>query len=284
MKSILLGSYSSRPLTVLNHSADVEPGLNELRVKIEAVAFNPLDSKIATGALKDWFPIRFPYTPGTDFAGIVEKVGDDVLGIKPGDAVFGRSNPIDGGAIATHITVSANLVALRPSSVTAATAACLPTPSGIALQGINALAREGNEPFLVLGNGAVAQAAKAIGGSEATLVTSEQQLKASPMVRHVFDAVGGTLQQAALERLPRGSVMVAIVTPVEPEIAAQYGVDAKYAVLETNQAQLQELGRLAALQILSPKPDRVISLDEATSAFDGYAARELSGKIIVMGD
>jgi NADPH:quinone reductase-like Zn-dependent oxidoreductase len=285
MHALMLGSHSSSPLTVLAKRADAEPGANQLWVRIEAAAFNPLDSKIAAGAMQDWFPIQFPYTPGTDFAGVVEKTGDGVVGFAAGDAVFGRSNPTDGGAIATHIIVSADLVALRPSTVSAATAACLPTPAGIALQGIKALGRSADAPFLVLGDGAVAQAAKAIGGSAATLVASVEQLKTAPKARYVFDAAGGALQQAALESLAPGAVIVAISAPVAPEVAARLGVEASFAVLETSASQLQELGRLAATGVLGPKPDRVIKLDEAAAAaFDRYVSREWSGKIIVMGE
>jgi NADPH:quinone reductase-like Zn-dependent oxidoreductase len=283
MKSLLISTYGTQPLVLSSQQLHIELGPNEVYVRIEAAAFNPLDSKIAAGYMKEWFPIRFPYTLGTDFAGTVEKVGNRVIDILPGDSVFGRSDPVDGGAIATHVVVSANLVAQRPLNLTAAAAACLPTPVGIALQGLNALGRHWDEPFLILGDGAVAKAAKAIAGAVAILASSEAEVLAAPSVRYVFDAVGGELQQHALERLPHGSVMVSIVNPVEPDTAARRGVEAQFAVLQTDKKLLNEIASLASLGLFRAEPDHVVEFDDASTAFERYSGRELSGKIIVKG-
>ena len=284
MRALILGGYATRPATLLGQMPDVEPKANEVRVRIEAAAFNPLDSKIAIGAMKDWFPISFPYVPGTDFAGVVEAVGSDVSDVAPGDAVFGRADPVRGGALATHVVVAADRVAHRPPSVTAQAAACLPTPAGIALQGLAALGRTDDEPLLILGDGAVAQAAKAMAGHAATIIRSADDFEHAPTTRHVFDAVGGALQRLAIERLPKGSRFVGIVSPVNEETVTRLGLHAEFAVLETSRAQLDEIARLAGRRGVPLRPDRVLALDEAASAFDRYVAHELAGKTIVTGD
>ena len=60
-------------------------------VGVEAASVNPLDLKIIAGYMKEFFPVEFPYTPGTDFSGIVQVVGAEVENLKAGDRVVGRS-------------------------------------------------------------------------------------------------------------------------------------------------------------------------------------------------
>lgn len=284
MRALQLGGYADKPSTLLGTHADPVPGPNDVRIRIEAAAFNPLDSKLAKGWFKDWFPISFPYVPGTDFAGIVEEVGETVHDISVGDEVFGRADPVEGGAFAERIVISTGRIARRPKMLTAQIAACLPTPAGMALQGIEALGRSGDEPFLILGDGAVARAAKAIGGAFATMAASEEDLPKALSFQYVLDAAGGGLQRAVLEKLAPGSHVVGIVMPIDEETVSRLGIHAQFSVLETSRKQLDTLGRLAVDGVLQPVIDRVITLDETASAFDRYVAREISGKTIITGD
>ena len=89
---------------------------------------------------------------------------------------------------------------------------------------------------------------------------------------------------AFIERLPQGSRFVGIVSPVDRETVTRLGLHAEFAVLETSRAQLDEIARLAAEGGVPLRPDRVLALDEAPSAFDRYVAHELAGKTIVTGD
>jgi NADPH:quinone reductase-like Zn-dependent oxidoreductase len=54
MRALILGGYATRPATLLCQMPDADPKAHEVRVRIEAAALNPLDSKIAIGAMKDW--------------------------------------------------------------------------------------------------------------------------------------------------------------------------------------------------------------------------------------
>lgn len=40
---------------------------------------------IRMGALKDFFPIEFPYIPHTDVSGVIEKLGELVKELKEGN-------------------------------------------------------------------------------------------------------------------------------------------------------------------------------------------------------
>lgn len=284
MRAVVLGAYATKPAALLAEQSDVAPTAGEIRVRIEATALNPLDAKIATGAMKDWFPVRFPYVPGTDFAGVVEAIGAGVSDLAPGDLVFGRADPVKGGGVATHIVIDAERVAHRPVGVPAEFVACLPTPAGMALQSLDAMHRHEHEPLLILGEGAVARTAAALAGSAARRVTSPADLATAPVARHLFDAAGGDLQRAAVERLPEGSQVIGIVSPVDEDVAVRRRLCAEFAVLETSRSQLQEIARRAAAGEISLHPDRIVAFHEAASAFDSYVARDLVGKVVVAGD
>ncbi|EPX75352.1 alcohol dehydrogenase [Schizosaccharomyces octosporus yFS286] len=60
---------------------------NEVQVNLKAASLNYRDLVITKGLYP--LPLEFPMVPGSDGVGIVEKVGEDVKGFKPGDKVIG---------------------------------------------------------------------------------------------------------------------------------------------------------------------------------------------------
>ncbi len=78
--------------------------------------------------------------PGTDAAGIVERVGSGVRSLQPGDEVYGeivRGNQWhNGGAFAEFAVARASQLCRKPSRLSFEEAAAVPTSGLIALQGI----------------------------------------------------------------------------------------------------------------------------------------------------
>ena len=62
------------------------PGPTDVLVKVVAVALNPVDWKIQKGPY-DFFAKSYPFIPGVDGAGVVEKVGAEVTNFVKGDRV-----------------------------------------------------------------------------------------------------------------------------------------------------------------------------------------------------
>ena len=60
-----------------------EPGPGQVRLRQTAVGLNFIDVYHRTGL----YPQPLPFTPGVEGAGVVESVGPDVEGLKPGDRV-----------------------------------------------------------------------------------------------------------------------------------------------------------------------------------------------------
>lgn len=108
------------------------PQAHEATVQVDMASVNPLDLKMIAGYMQQVFPITFPYTPGTDFSGVVDTVGAAVTHLKPGDRVVGRSAPGAGGAFARRLVISASDLVAIPAEMSFEQAASLPTAYGAA--------------------------------------------------------------------------------------------------------------------------------------------------------
>lgn len=60
-------------------------------IVVRAAGVNPLDWKIRSGATAEMRPVRFPKVPGIDVAGVVDRVGEGVVGFASGDEVLGKA-------------------------------------------------------------------------------------------------------------------------------------------------------------------------------------------------
>jgi NADPH:quinone reductase-like Zn-dependent oxidoreductase len=78
--------------------------------------------------------------PGTDVAGLVEAVGDDVTRFRPGDEVFGQSLTANlwrnGGAFAELAAVAEGVLEPKPAGLTFEQAAAVPTSGSLAVQAV----------------------------------------------------------------------------------------------------------------------------------------------------
>ena len=97
---------------------------HDLLVRIEAVAVNPVDTKVrrfhAPPADGSW------RVPGWDAAGVVEAVGDQVSRFRPGDRVWYAGDLTRQGSHAEYQAVDERLVGRMPESLDFAEAAALP--------------------------------------------------------------------------------------------------------------------------------------------------------------
>lgn len=85
MKAIRVSEFGPPDVLRLADTPDPEPGAGQLVVQIKAAGINPVDTYIRSGA---YGAGAFPYTPGADGAGLVEKVGEGVENLEPGARVY----------------------------------------------------------------------------------------------------------------------------------------------------------------------------------------------------
>ncbi|MEU9587773.1 NADP-dependent oxidoreductase [Streptomyces werraensis] len=126
MKAVRFHEYGDP--SVLRYE-DVEqpvPGAGEVRVRVAATSFNPVDGNIRGGFMQGPIPVTLPHTPGIDVAGTVDALGEGVDGIAVGEDVVGFL-PMDGnGAAAQYVLAPADVLIPAPKSVPLADAAALP--------------------------------------------------------------------------------------------------------------------------------------------------------------
>jgi zinc-binding alcohol dehydrogenase family protein len=162
MKAIGLTRY----LPVLNPESliDIEldkpvPTGRDLLVKIEAIAVNPVDTKVR--APKDKVE-EAPRVLGWDAAGVVEAVGPDATLFKPGDAVYYAGSITRQGANSEFHLVDERIVGAKPKSLDFTHAAALPLTTITAWEALferlgvsPAGAHEGKSVLIIGGAGGV---------------------------------------------------------------------------------------------------------------------------------
>ena len=112
-----------RSLQDVNIAAPM-PGPRDLLVEVEAVAVNPVDTKVRSGSFA-----KEPKILGWDAAGTVREVGADVSLFKPGDKVYYAGSLTRAGSYSELQVVDERIVGHRPQSLSAAQAAALPLTS-----------------------------------------------------------------------------------------------------------------------------------------------------------
>ncbi len=95
-----------------------EPQAGEVRVKVKAIGLNFADIYQRRG----WYPVQTPFSPGTEFAGIVDKLGEGVTEFAVGDRVGTASGR---AAYAEYAVAQAARVAKLADGVTFDQAAAL---------------------------------------------------------------------------------------------------------------------------------------------------------------
>ena len=131
-----------------NEVVDLPYELEECEVLIEvhACGINHLDCQLRAGELDTEHDIRLPCVPGADLSGKVRKIGDKVLNVKVGDAVFGRQSLARivqgrGGACAEWCVVNAAHVVSKPLSLSHELAAAVPTAGMVAFAALRLVCR-----------------------------------------------------------------------------------------------------------------------------------------------
>lgn len=134
------------------------PGAREVLVRVEATGIGFVDGLTIQG--KYQVKPSLPHYPGSEFAGAVEAIGEDVTEFAPGDAVFGTAN----GALSDYVCTATNRCHRTPAGLAAAQAASLYTNYLTAVFGLRDRGHlRSGETLLVLGAaGGVGTAAIAV--------------------------------------------------------------------------------------------------------------------------
>jgi len=161
-----------------------EPTGSQVLVRVKAVAVNPIDTYIRSGAVKMQLPL--PFVVGCDLAGVVERCGPDARRFKPGARVWGSNQGLMGrqGTFAEFAAVDDAWLYPTPDNVSDPTAAAIALVGITSHLGLVRCARlaAGDTLFVNGGTGGVGstvlQMAKALGAKVIATAGSAEKVAA----------------------------------------------------------------------------------------------------------
>jgi len=112
MKAIRCKAYGPPSSLVLEEVDKLKPKSNEVLVEVKACGLNFPDTLIIQGLYQ--FKPELPFTPGSDIAGIVKEIGDQVSHLKIGQEVFGF---VAYGGLAEEVLVPSNACFPKPPTM-----------------------------------------------------------------------------------------------------------------------------------------------------------------------
>ena len=182
MQAVLQYQYGSAEVMQLRNVDKPELGAGQVLVRVRAAGVNPADWAVMSGLpyiARPVYGLRKPKNAvrGTDVAGVVEAVGNNVTRFHVGDDVFGASK----GSYAEYAAASEDELALKPANLTFEEAAAVPMAGLVALQAIrdHGMVEAGHKVLINGASGGIGtfavQIAKAF-GAEVTAVVSTRNV------------------------------------------------------------------------------------------------------------
>jgi NADPH:quinone reductase-like Zn-dependent oxidoreductase len=278
-----------------------EPAPGEVLLKVKAASINPGEAAIRKGTLHSRFPATFPSGEGSDFAGVVTKVGADVAGFSVGDELIGFTNRR--ASHAEYVIAEAQNLVKKPSNVPWEVAGSLPVAGSTAYSAVRAVSLRPGDTVAVSG------AAGGVGSMAVQLAkrTGAEVIGIASQANHVWlsahgvqpFAYGGDLIDrlraarvtAFIDTHGQGYVKLAIDLGVDParintiidfEAAKQYGTKTEGSQSAMNAAVLGELAELLASGELEIPIAATFPLVEIQAAFGLLERGHTHGKIVLL--
>lgn len=302
--------YGSSEVVEINKNASApnDPSAGKALVRVKAAGVNPIDWKIREGYMRQMIPLRFPSTIGLDFSGVIERVGDSVTGLRPGDEVYGQAGVVNGGsgAFAEMALASADSVARKPVSLSHQEAAGLPLVGVSAWQAlVETIGLSSGQKILIHGGaggiGSIAlQLAKFLGAHVATTVSANdkqfaKELGADKVIDYkaeafedslhgydaVFDTVGGETYTRSFKVLKKGGIIVSMLEQPNQGLMEQFGVKATAQFTQVNRERLTKLAQWVDQNDIRVNVDRAFPLEEAAKALDYQRDVHPRGKVVL---
>ncbi|WP_045114997.1 NADPH:quinone oxidoreductase family protein [Microscilla marina] len=225
MKAVLCKELGLPSALVVEEVTSKKPGKKEVLIEVKACSVNYPDTLIIQGLYQ--FKPELPFSPGSDIAGIVKEVGEEVKHLKPGQEVFGI---VPHGGFAEEVIAPASGVFPKPAAMDFKVAAAFMMAYGTSYHALKDRAHlQEGETLLVLGaSGGVGLAAIELGklmgakviaaastdeklalckeyGADQTINYTQENLKERVKALTngkgadvVYDPVGGDYSEAAL--------------------------------------------------------------------------------------
>jgi NADPH:quinone reductase-like Zn-dependent oxidoreductase len=303
-RAVRLDSFGGPEVLNIRQVPAPQAGPGQVRVRVTAAGLNPMDWIMTADAdTATRFGLSLPTGFGTDYAGVVDQVGDGVTGFAPGDRVFGGALS---RAVADFVVVdaaggiAANEAHQTPDGVDDRTAATL-TIAGRTAAAALAVVNPGPGDTVLIGGAAGGvgvfavqlarlAGARVIGTGSAASSDLLRGLGAEPVA--YGDGLADRVRALAVDRVTAAidlygteTVHAARELRVPDErictIAAQ--VDGVTAANGANAAPgaLEEVARLIAVGQLRVPIAASFPVDQIRIAVEFQASRHAHGKVVI---
>ncbi len=294
--------YGSPDVLELDRIPIPTPGPRQLLVKVRAAGVNSLDWQVRQGFVKDSYPMNFPATLGSELAGVVIAIGDQVARFKVGDRVMG---PIGFGAYSNYVVVPQAPLCLIPPGLTDVQAAAIPVAALTAWQALHAAgALHPAQRVLIHGaaggvGGFAVQFAKAAGAIVFATAATENvdyvfSLRADEVIDYqnarfedraeaidlVLDLVGGeTLDRSWHVLVPGGAVVSTTTSDIAERASA--GARGIWLSMKPDADRLNRIASDVALGRLHSQIAEVDGIAGLPAAIELTRTAHAPGKIVI---
>jgi NADPH:quinone reductase-like Zn-dependent oxidoreductase len=245
-----------------------EPGPNQVLVRVCAASVNPVDYKTRSGKYPAVKREQLPRILGRDISGVVDRVGEGVIKLHPGEAVFAMLDR-DHGGYAEYVAIDAELCTQKPVSLDHVEAAAVPLAALTAWQGLFDHGELKPKQRVLIHGGAggvghfAVQLAKAKGAEVITTVSGAdvqfaRDLGADVVIDYraqafdeavhdvdlVYDLVAGETQQRSWSVLKPGGRMVSTLAQPSEEEARRHNARGIVYMAKPDAAELSAIARL----------------------------------------
>jgi NADPH:quinone reductase-like Zn-dependent oxidoreductase len=305
MKAVRFDEYG--PVAVLD-VRDVpipEAGPGQVLIRVKAAGINPGEAKIREGLLHDLWPATFPSGQGSDFAGVVERLGAGVTAVAERDEVIGWVDTRSSQA--EYVVADQEDLAPRPSGLPWEVAGAIPVAGFTAWAMVRAVDVKPGDTVVVSGAaggvGSVAvQLARRAGATVIGLAgpSNHDWLKRHDVIPVAYgDGVADRIRNAGPARVDafldtHGGDYVEIalndlgVRPERIDSIVRFDAVAKYGIkgdgngAGASAATLEELAGLVASKEIELPIARTYPLTEVVTAYTQLAKGHIRGKIVLI--
>lgn len=275
---------------------------DEIMVKTVAAGVNPVDWK---AVLNGYFSI--PHVLGSDVAGIIEAVGEDVKNYKVGDEIIGSLQWDKQSAFAEYVVTQERFITRRPKNLSLEIAAGIPLASLTAWQALfdHGHVEQGQKVVIHAGAGGVGlfaiQFAKWKGAYVIT-TTSERNIeflksagadevidynkyKLSEKVADadmILDSIATPdAQLESFKALKEGGRYISITSGPREELLKGFDIFSTRFLFISNPVQLSEIVSLIEEEKVKVFIDRTYPLQDARQALEYVHTGRARGKVVL---
>lgn len=302
MKAIVLKEKGSFDNLLLEDVLKPTIGADEILVKIHAAGINPVDWK---ATLNGYFPT--PLIPGSDIAGVIEAVGNEVKNYKVGDEIIGSLEWSRQAAFAEYVATKEKFITHKPKNLTLTESAAVPLAALTAWQALfdHAHLQPGQKIIIHAAAGGVGlfalQFAKwkgayviataserneaflySMGADEVIDYTKYKLTDKTNNVDAVLDSVATPeVQLESFKALKPGGTYVSITAGPREELLKDFDIKATRFLFHSDATQLKQIVQLIEDGTVKVLIEKTFPLSEAKEALVQLHKGRTRGKMVL---